>query len=70
MDQFGRLFLYIGGFFLLFGLALTLGGRLHLGRLPGDIIVRRENFVFYFPIMTGIVISLVLSFLFYILRRL
>jgi hypothetical protein len=40
-----------------------------LGRLPGDIIVRRENFTFYFPLVTSIVISLVLSLLFTLMRR-
>ncbi len=69
MENFGRIFIYFGCFLILFGLVLTLGGRINLGKLPGDIIIRRENFVFYFPIMTGIVISIVLSALMYIFRR-
>jgi hypothetical protein len=40
-----------------------------LGRLPGDIYVRRGNFTFYFPITTAIVISIVLSLLVSLLRR-
>ncbi len=40
-----------------------------LGRLPGDILVRRGNSTFYFPLMTSIVISVVLSLLFVLLRR-
>lgn len=40
-----------------------------LGRLPGDIVVERENFRFYFPITTGIVISIVLSLLFWLMRK-
>jgi len=40
-----------------------------LGRLPGDIIVRRGNFTFHFPIVTSIVISVVLSLLFGLMRR-
>jgi hypothetical protein len=40
-----------------------------LGRLPGDILVRRGNFTFYFPLMTSIVISVVLSLLFALMRR-
>ena len=39
------------------------------GRLPGDIVVRRGNFSFYFPIATSIVISILLSLLFFLLRR-
>jgi hypothetical protein len=40
-----------------------------LGRLPGDILVRRGNFTFYFPLVTSIVISIVLSILVAFLRR-
>ncbi len=40
-----------------------------VGRLPGDIIVRRGNFTFYFPLVTSIVISVVLSLLFALMRR-
>ena len=40
-----------------------------LGHLPGDIIVRRGNFTFYFPLVTSIVISVVLSLLFALMRR-
>lgn len=48
--------LFIGAHVLRF-----LGVQLKLGRLPGDILIKRDNFVFYFPLMTGIVISLLLS---------
>lgn len=40
-----------------------------LGRLPGDIYIRRGNFTFYFPITTAIVVSIVLSLIFALLRR-
>jgi hypothetical protein len=40
-----------------------------LGRLPGDIFVRRGNFTFYFPVVTSIVISLLLSLLIALMRR-
>lgn len=40
-----------------------------IGRLPGDIYVRRGNFTFYFPVVTCIVISIVLSLIFALLRR-
>ncbi|KIL38980.1 hypothetical protein SD70_22820 [Gordoniibacillus kamchatkensis] len=45
-----------------------LGKYLHLGRLPGDIAVKKENFTFYFPVVTCIVISVGLSLLMYIIR--
>ena len=44
-------------------------GKLGLGRLPGDFVVRREGFTFYAPIATGILISIVLSIVFWLLRR-
>lgn len=70
MEQFSKIFIAIGIALVLFGLALNLGGRLHLGRLPGDIIIKRENFTFYFPLMTGIVLSIVISIIVRLLNRL
>lgn len=43
--------------------------RLGLGRLPGDIAIERDNFRFYFPITTSIVISLLLTLLFWLFRK-
>ncbi|WP_456273906.1 DUF2905 domain-containing protein [Bacillus sp. AK031] len=40
-----------------------------LGRLPGDIIIKKENSTFYFPLMTSIIVSIVLSLVFYILGK-
>jgi hypothetical protein len=70
LEQFGRTILLAGGLLILLGLILMAGGRFHLGKLPGDIVVQRENFTFYFPIMTGILLSVVLSLIFYLVRRL
>ncbi|MGI6856868.1 DUF2905 domain-containing protein [Mesorhizobium sp. 1B3] len=43
--------------------------RIGLGRLPGDIVVQRENFTFYAPIATGILVSVVLSVIFWLINR-
>jgi hypothetical protein len=51
------------------GAALVLGGKLGLGRLPGDIVVERKNFTFSFPIVTSIAISIVLTVLVNLLLR-
>ena len=40
-----------------------------LGRLPGDIVVERENFSFYFPLVTCVIVSIVLSFILWLLNR-
>jgi hypothetical protein len=70
----------LGKVLVVFGIAVTLLGILlwgagsipmldRLGRLPGDIYVRRGNFSFYFPITTAIIVSVVLSLLLALLRR-
>ena len=68
-EVFGRLLLILGVLLALVGGLLLLLSRLGLGRLPGDIYIQRENFVFYFPLMTGLLLSLVLTLLFHLLRR-
>lgn len=72
MDPFrelGRLLLVLGGVLVLVGAFFYFGGRLpfRLGRLPGDIVHRGEHTTFYFPIATSILISLVLTLLFWII---
>ncbi len=62
--------LIIGGIILIIaGLIYQLGGRfLPLGRLPGDIVVEKENLRFYFPIVTSIILSILLSLLLFLFR--
>ena len=63
-------FLIVTGIILIAaGIAWPLLARLGLGRLPGDIVVERENFRFYFPIVTSLVVSAVLTLLIWFLRR-
>lgn len=54
---------------LVLGLAWPLVTKLGLGRLPGDIEVKREGFTFYFPLTTSILVSLVLTLILWIFRR-
>ncbi|MBA2484313.1 MAG: DUF2905 domain-containing protein [Nitrosomonas sp.] len=56
-----KLFIILGVIFLCVGIAWPWLSKLPLGRLPGDIYIERENFSFYFPLMTGLLISVVLS---------
>ena len=67
----GRTLIAIGIVLVIAGLALTLGVRLpfRIGRLPGDITVRGRNSVFYFPLATCLLLSLVLSIVMWILKR-
>lgn len=59
----------IGVVCVVLGLFWPLLTKLGLGRLPGDIAVKKEGFSFYFPVATSIVVSIVLSLLLWILRR-
>ena len=65
----GRMLMVAGGLLFVIGLAFTLLGRTGLGRLPGDIVVERGSFSFYFPIVTSILLSLLLSGALWLLRR-
>jgi hypothetical protein len=70
MADLGRLLITLGGVLLILGVLLSLGGRIPwLGRLPGDIVIERENFRFYFPLATSIILSIVLSLLAMLFRR-
>ena len=64
-----RILIVAGVILLLSGLAWPLLARLGFGRLPGDIMVERGNFRFYFPLATSLVISVVLTLLFWLFRR-
>jgi hypothetical protein len=70
MSDLGRLLIVVGAVLLLAGLFLTFGPRIPgLGRLPGDITWRRGNTTVYFPVVTCLVLSLVLSLLFALFRK-
>jgi len=68
-ETIGRFMLIFGGIILLVGLFLFLAGKLGIGRLPGDIMIERGNFVFYFPLTTAIIISVILTLLLNVLWR-
>lgn len=69
--EMGRWLMVIGVIFLLLGLLLFLLGKTGLGlpRLPGDIFIKKEGYSFYFPIVSCIVISVLLSVLMNLFRR-
>jgi membrane protein implicated in regulation of membrane protease activity len=70
MPEMGKMLVVMGGVILLVGLALWSGfGAGWLGRLPGDIRIERGHTTFYFPIVTCIILSIVLSLLFALFRR-
>ena len=72
MPEIGKLLILVGAVLIVAGVAVTFADRIpffRLGRLPGDIVYRRGNFTFYFPIITSIVLSLLLTLLFWIFGR-
>jgi hypothetical protein len=56
-----RTLIVVGIVLVVAGICWPLIGRLGLGRLPGDIVIQRSNFSFYFPLMTSLIVSIVLS---------
>lgn len=69
-DSVGKLLILFGVVLALVGGLLLLVGKIPwLGRLPGDIVIRRENWSFYFPLTTSIVISVLLTLLFSLFGR-
>ena len=64
-----RLLIVIGATLVVLGLAWPWISRFALGRLPGDIHIQRDGFDFYFPLTTGIVVSVVVSLVLWLLRK-
>jgi Protein of unknown function (DUF2905) len=70
----GKTLILVGGVLALLGALLTLFGKMGsgfgwLGRLPGDILIKRDNFTLYFPLTTSVLISVALSLLMYFLPK-
>jgi len=61
----------MGGLLLVVGLVLILAGKVNLpiGRLPGDIVIRGKNTTFYFPLMTSVVLSVILTLVLWVVNR-
>jgi hypothetical protein len=70
MGGLGKPLIVIGLVIAALGVVITLAGKLPwLGRLPGDITIKRENFTFYFPLATSILLSLLLSLILWLFRK-
>jgi hypothetical protein len=65
----GKYLIIIGVVLIVAGLLWLAGERLGLGRLPGDIVIERENFRLYLPIASSIVVSIALSVIFWLISR-
>ena len=67
----GCTLVFVGGLLFVLGLILIFAGKVNLpiGRLPGDIVVRGKNTTFYFPLMTSIVLSVILTLVLWVVSR-
>lgn len=66
MSSLPKLLMIIGGVLLVLGFLMQF---IKLGKLPGDIIIKKENATFYFPIVTCILVSIILSAIFFIIGK-
>ncbi len=71
MTDLGKILIAVGALLLVVGVVIVLLGRMNVpvGRLPGDIVYRGKHATVYFPIVTSILLSIVLSLIFYFLSR-
>ncbi|MFN8009652.1 MAG: DUF2905 domain-containing protein [Terriglobia bacterium] len=72
LPQLGKVLILTGALFLVLGLILTFTSHLsflRLGRLPGDLYIKRDHISFYFPLTTSILLSLLLTLIFHFLFR-
>ncbi len=70
MGEIAKTMILIGTVLIVLGLVLLLFQKTpFLGKLPGDILIKRENFTFYFPLATSIIISIIISLILFLLRK-
>jgi hypothetical protein len=70
MPGMGKMLIIMGLIIAAIGVLFVLMGKIPwLGRLPGDIFIKKENFTLYFPLATSILVSIVLSLILWLLRR-
>ncbi len=70
MTGIGKMLVILGVLLVIVGLGFMFADKIpYIGRLPGDIYVKRERFSFYFPLTTSIIVSIVLSLIFYLFRK-
>lgn len=64
----GNVLIISGIVLIVFGILFSLGNKFGIGRLPGDIVIEKENFKFYFPIITSIILSIFIGLIFILFR--
>jgi len=71
MESIGKTLIFLGFILVLIGALFLFFEKLplNIGKLPGDIYIKRDNFVFYFPLTTSILISIILTLIFIIISK-
>lgn len=70
LQPFGKVLILSGFAILLIGLIITFWDKIpFIGKLPGDIVWKGKNFTFYFPIVTSLLLSLIISLILYFLKK-
>jgi hypothetical protein len=66
----GRFLIIIGAVLIVIGVLVSLSSKIpFIGRLPGDIYIKRDDFTFYFPLATSILISIIITLILYLFRK-
>jgi hypothetical protein len=70
MQELGKGIIVVGIILIGLGSIVALTGKIpHMGRLPGDILIQKKNFTFYFPLATSVIISVVLSLILWLFSK-
>lgn len=70
MEGIGKSLIVIGLLLIVIGVAIAFGPRIpFIGKLPGDIYIKKDNFTFYFPLGTSVLISVIITFIMYLFRK-
>ena len=70
MNQMGKILIIIGIVIVIIGLILYFFDKIpFIGKLPGDIIIKKKDFTFYFPIMTSILLSVILTLILFLINK-
>lgn len=68
--EIGKTFIFLGFLLIVIGVVVMAAGKIPwLGRLPGDFMIKKQNFTFYFPLATSILLSIVVSLVLVFLNR-
>ncbi len=69
-QHLGKFLIFLGILIVVIGIVFLFSDKIpFIGKLPGDIIIKKKNFTFYFPITTSILLSLIISLIFYLLKK-